>query len=222
MENENPNDVSNIDQNASSTTESNGEQVSNDSRDTVAYDTHRKLLSQRKKDKELLEDMANKLKSYEQKEMEAAGQQQKLIEALRKEAHEAKMEAKKVKQNFAWSNMESQLVSLAKDQGCSLPELLLRGMDDDDFQSIEVDENFKVNQEDAMRFIEKGKAKYSSLFKTQPKGPADMTPSSEGAKPKKRKLSDIPRAERILMLKQQLDAQGQYSSSEIQNLKEKQ
>jgi hypothetical protein len=156
-------------------------------KDMVAYDTYRKVLGEKKKRDEQLNEMADRLKSLEQKELEAKGEQQKLIEALRKDLSEKDQKLKQVHQNFAWNNLESQLKTFAASNGCKKPDALVRLMDAQDFEGIEVNDQYQVNSDDLARVVNKYKADYPEFFGRSTPKIDDLSPE---AKPKKDKPND--------------------------------
>lgn len=183
------------------TTNDSVDQVENkQKKDTVAYDTYRKVLGEKKKRDEQLQEMAERLKSLEQKEMEAKGEQQKLIEALRRDLSEKDQKLKQVHQSFAWNNLESQLKTFAAKEGCRKPDALVKLMDAVDFEGIEVDDKYHVNGEDLTRVVGKYKSEYPELFKQGTPKVDDMTPSNKVQKNEKADWRKLPLADKKKML----------------------
>ena len=174
-------------------------------KDLVAYDTYRKVLGEKKKRDEQLMSMAEKLKALEQKEMEAKGEQQKLIEALRKDLAEKDTKLKQVHQNFAWNNLESQLKTFAAKEGCRKPEALVKLMDAVDFEGIEVDDGYQVNGEDLTRVVGKYKGEYPELFAKATPSVDDAVPSKSSYKKEKPDWKKLPLAEKKKMLAKMLN-----------------
>lgn len=169
-------------------------------KDTVAYDTYRKVLGEKKKRDEQLAEMADRLKHIEQKEMEAKGEQQKLIEALRRDLSEKDQKLKEVHQSFAWNNLESQLKTFAAKEGCRKPDALVKLMDAVDFEGIEVSDSYQVNGEDLTRVVGKYKNEYPELFKMATPKVDDLTPSNKVTKNQKADWKKLPLAEQKKML----------------------
>jgi len=95
MENENPNQGSAqlqeqvSDQSASETVTENVK-TENKADNIPSYDWHRRVLGENKKYKSQLSEAQSRLEAYEQKEMEAQGKHQDLINALRDENQKLK------------------------------------------------------------------------------------------------------------------------------------
>lgn len=154
----------------SESTESSGsdqqEQEQKQQENKVAYETYRKTLDEAKKAKSKADEMARKLKEYEEKEMAAQGKSQELIESLRNQVKEKDEKLQAVVGNFAYKAVESQLKAEAIKQGCLDVDLLLKA-GASEFSKIEVDaENgFSANQDDVKRFFETTMSKHPMLFK---------------------------------------------------------
>jgi hypothetical protein len=131
-------------------------------KDSVSYDSHRKLLTEKKKaDAERVE-LARKLKEYEEKEMTAQGKTNELNESLRTQLKEKEEKLNKVVGNFAHRTVASVISAEATKQGCIDVELLMKA---GDFSAIEVNpEDFSVNEDDMKRFFETTRAKHPKLF----------------------------------------------------------
>jgi hypothetical protein len=132
----------------------------------VAYETYKRTVDEAKKAKSKVDELAQKLKGYEEKELEAQGKSQELIESLRSQIKEKDEKINKVVGSFAFRSVESQLKAEALKHGCVDVDLLLKASSSE-FSSIEVDaENgFAVNQDDLKRFFEMTIAKHPALFK---------------------------------------------------------
>jgi hypothetical protein len=150
------------------------------------------VLGEKKKRDEQLMSMAEKLKSLEQKEMEAKGEQQKLIEALRKDLAEKDQKLKEVHQSFAWNNLESQLKTFAAREGCRKPDALVKLMDAMDFEGIEVDDGYRVNSDDLTRVVGKYKGEYPELFAKAAPKVDDVSPSTGDHKKQKPDWRKLP------------------------------
>jgi len=173
-------------------------------KDQVAYDTYRKVLGEKKKRDEQLQQMAEKLKTLEQKEMEAKGEQQKLIEALRRDLSEKDHKLKEVHQNFAWNNLESQLKTYAASHGCKKPDALVKLMDAADFEGIEVNDMYQVNGDDLARVVNKYKNDYPEFFGRSTPRVEDGTPSNKVERTKS-DWKKLPLADKKKMLAKMLN-----------------
>ena len=189
------------DQTASETVK---EDVSTDSKsDNIpSYEWHRRVLSDAKKSKSQLKEAQEVIKAYEQREMEAQGKHQDLIAALRDENSKLKAGIDERDQVYMWSKRSEALRHAASQQGCVKPDHLLRLMDEDVLNPIEVDDHYNPVYEDVNRVVEgfKGNPDYAYLFRGQTHSVNTVTPASKVEKDAPRPLKDIPLAERIAML----------------------
>ena len=85
-----------------------------------SYEWHRRVLGENKKYKSQLTDAQERLKAYEQKEMEAQGKHQDLISALREENQKLKAGIDERDQVYTWSKRSEALRHVATQQGLSL------------------------------------------------------------------------------------------------------
>lgn len=158
--------------------------------DKVAYETYRKTVDAEKKAKAKADELARKLKEYEEKELAAQGKSQELIESLRNQVKEKETKLQDVVGTFAYRSVASKIREEALKQGCLDVDLLLKA-GQDEFGKIEVDaENgFSVNDSDLKNFFDNTMKKHPMLFKKAGPKIHDSAPSTQGhidgAKPKK-------------------------------------
>lgn len=155
-------------------------------KDLVAYETYRKTVDAEKKAKQKNDELARKLKEYEEKEMAAQGKTQELVDSLRTSLKDKETKFEKVVGSFAYQAVASSIKAEAIKQGCLDVDLLLKaGVDE--FSKIEVDaENgFSVNGDDLKRFFEATMTKHPMLFKRAGARIHDMAPATGGALPAK-------------------------------------
>lgn len=134
--------------------------------DKVAYETYRKTVDAEKKAKAKADELARKLKEYEEKDMAAQGKSQELIESLRSQVKEKEDTLKNVVGSFAHRAVSSRIREEAVKQGCLDVDLLLKA-GADEFSKIEVnpEDGFSVNNDDLKRFFETTVTKHPMLFK---------------------------------------------------------
>lgn len=172
------------------------------SQPTLSYDTYKRTVGEVKKVKSQLSEAQERLKAYEQKEMEAAGQHSDLIAALRAENTKLKTDVEERDQVYQWSKRSESLRSALAKQGCIKPDHLLRLMDEEVLNQIEIDDNYNPVMEDVTRIVDsfKGDPDYGYLFRGQTHSVDTVNPASRIEKPAPRPLKDIPINERIAML----------------------
>lgn len=159
-------------------------------KNTVDYRTYSKVMDKLKTREREAQEYSERLKLFEQKEMEQKGESSKLIEALRTELNDAKSKLKEVHGSYAWSTLSGQIKEQALRQNCVDPDALIKLMDKEELSTIEVDEKtYRVNQDDTQRLLEKMKQKHNYLFKGNMKSPDDMVPAS--MKKQETKITDL-------------------------------
>ena len=132
-------------------------------KDSVQYSSYQKVLGEKKKMQAEKDDLLNKLKDFEQRDLELKGKDKELIDTLRKESKEKEEKLSSVVQKFAMKQIESQLSAEAAKHGCVDPDALSKFID---VKSLEFDpENFAVNKDDLKREMEKVVKDKPYLFK---------------------------------------------------------
>lgn len=179
--------------------------VSNDDKgrteDSVSYESHRKLLIEKKNLQARFQKLESELEGFKQSDLEAKGKQTELIESLRNQLSETKKESQEIRSKFAWNTLRSQIEREAINQGCINTNAFVKLMSKDDFNSIEVDDNFNVNSDDLKRIVEKNKADYKDigLFKKEKVNVNDISTNETKAPPKP--LTELSKDELIQLLK---------------------
>jgi hypothetical protein len=146
--------------------------------DLIPYSTYKKALTEKKNVQAKIAEYEEKLKQFQQKDLEQTGKERELIDSLRKQNEELSGKLNKTQQNFAWNTLTNTIKSKAIAQGLK-PEKadkLIRFLDDDDLNSIEVDGSFNVNEQDLGRVLEKVKSEVPEFFTAGHKM-ADRVPS---------------------------------------------
>ena len=158
-----------------------------------SYEWHRRVLGENKKYKSQLSDAQARLEAYEQKEMEAQGKHQDLINALRDENQKLKAGIDERDQVYTWSKRSEALRHVARQHGCVKPDHLLRLMDQDLLNQIQVDDAYNPIAEDVNRVVEsfKGDPDYQYLFRAKTHSVDTVTPNSKVQKPEPRKISEM-------------------------------
>lgn len=176
--------------------------------DKVSYETHRRLLGEKKKMQAEFEAMKSELDKKHQAEMEQKGEEKKLIDALRKQLAEKDKALIDVKTNYTFRSLESSLMAEAVKQGCVDTELLLKAID---INSIEINDDLSINQDDLKRAISDVAAKKPILFKKKVGEVKDGVPRvNKDDLNNKVDFSKLPLAEKIKKMAE-LSAQGGYA-----------
>ncbi len=173
---------------------------STNSNDTVSYDSHKKLLIEKKNLQAKFQEQQAELDKFKQSELEATGKHEELISSLRDQLSESQNEAKELKSSFAWKTVKGQIENEALNQGCVNTSAFVKLMSKDDLKSIEVDNDFNVNADDLKRVVEQNKSSFKDigLFKKEKVNVNDVT--SSNTRPPAKPLDELSKDELIAKL----------------------
>lgn len=173
-------------------------QPANEKANVPSYEWHKRVVGDNRKLKGKLSETEAELEKYRQAEMEAKGQHQALIDALRKENSELKSANSEKDEVFSWAKRTDAIRNVAKDMGCANTNHLLRHLQAENLlNEIEVGKDYSPNRDDVSRVIEsiRSNPEYDYLFK-QAAHKADMvTPNATVEKKGPRKVEDLSKDE---------------------------
>lgn len=172
------------------------------SQPALSYDTYKRTVGEVKKVKSQNAELMERLKTYEQRDLEAQGKHADLIQALRQENQKLKQDVEERDQVYTWSRRSEGLKSELSKHGCRNSDHLLRLMDESVLNEIEVDDNYVPIKEDVARVVEtyKGNPDYQYLFKSVTHSVDTVNPQAKIEKKQPASLKEIPLRERIAML----------------------
>ena len=146
------------------------DQVESNKEDVVKYETYSKATkdlhrwkSTAKEQDAAIQELNEKLKTYELSQAENEGRKDDVIKSLRDELNQTKTQLKEKEKTYAYSVVSEQLKREAVNQGCVNPDKLIRLMSTEDLKSIEVDDGFAINSDDLSRVIAKAKEENSDI-----------------------------------------------------------
>lgn len=155
-------------------------QHSNDSdqgrTDSVRYDTYKKVLSERKRFQSEYERAQEKLKEYEERELESQGQKDKLIETYKSKASEFEKKYKTAVGSFAHKSLTEAFKTEALKAGCQ-SEYLDKLVKLTELPVEAIDEDFNPNFDVLKDLVEQSKKDNAVFFKTQASAPRVGTPT---------------------------------------------
>lgn len=147
--------------------------------DKVAYESYRKLLNEKKSRDQRLQEMEQKLKSYEESELERKGEFEKLLSQLKEENSKLKSTLQEKDRKYIMNKVHSAIKEKAVAAGCKAPDKLLRLLDDDKVNGLEVDDNYNVVESSVEYLINEAKKENDFLFKRSNANVQDGNPVSE-------------------------------------------
>lgn len=147
----------------------------------VSFESHQKLLDEKKRVQERLNALEEENKKYRQTALESEGKKDELIEELRKERSTKEEEVKTLKKTFATNVLKAELAIQAKDYGCRDVDTLFKVMDLEDLRMKYVDSDLKVDADSVKKQIEAIRESKGFLFNIENPAPRDGNPSSGGS-----------------------------------------
>lgn len=186
-----------VDPNAVS--DQNGVASGEPNQDTVKYDTYRKVLGEAKSLKQKISEYEAKEQEREQSVLAEQGKFKEALEQERKARLQTEESLKATEKAFAKKIFTKEVQELALQFGArkeALEDIVKVG----DWTSVEMDENFSVNQEQlktAITNLSKSKPYY---FSSATPAPRDVNLSSNA--PKGKSLNEMTKAEILAQLKQ--------------------
>jgi len=130
-------------------------------KDVVAYDTYRKTLSLAKKREAELDIMRGEKQALLDEKMAAEGKQTELIESLKKQVQDRDGKLKKVVGSFGYKTLSQALALEAAKEGCvNIGDLIALS----DLSTVEMDDEFNVNQDQVKEMIQRSKKERGYLF----------------------------------------------------------
>lgn len=147
---------------------------------------NRELVGEKKAMAAKLAEYESKMQSINEAKLLAEGNKDEVINSLRDQLSKIETESKEKEQAYNWNTVSSQIREAAASKGCTSPEKLIKLLETDDLNSIEVYDNYKVNTDDLDRVLNKAMKDHSDigLFKKTAKVD-DVVPGNKIASSKK-------------------------------------
>lgn len=134
-----------------------------DKKDSVSYDSHKKLLDEKKKVADENKALKERLEAIENEKLQASGKDKELAEKLRKELEEERSRAKQSQERIVKDRVENTLKSAAEKAGLTMPfEKFAKLVD---LSTVDVNaDTLEVNAKDIERVLEKAREDMPYLF----------------------------------------------------------
>lgn len=110
-----------------------------------------------------LEQMKEKMSTYEREKEEAKGNLGKVIEKLKSENQEIKKKYVEDRSNYAKSKIEDSIKMSLTKQGCKDPDTFYRLLDDTSIQALGLDEKFNPDKSEVETLVNENVKKYEHL-----------------------------------------------------------
>lgn len=163
----------------------------------VSYDSHAKLLGEKKKLQEKLGELQSQRDQWEQEKLQAEGQWKELAEKNKKLADEFKGKNLSIIKQVSEKAVRSQFAREAEKLGCLDTDLAFSAITLDD---LEITEDFEFDNQKLVSKIQDLTKSKSYLFKKNFQLPPDQIPSNGSISSKN--LSDLTENEIKQLLKQ--------------------
>lgn len=177
-----------------------GDKTNQEGGDSVSYQTHRRLLSEKKELQTKTQELQARLEALEQEKMAVEGNKDQLIESLKKQTKEASEKATRLANFFKFQVVSDKVERKAIEAGCVDPKTFVKNID---LTGIEpdIDNGFAVDEQAIQVAVENGKKNLPYFF-TQPKPKInDVVPRTINGIPDK-KPSEMSTEELLRALKE--------------------
>lgn len=159
--------------------------------DKVAYETYRKVLTEKKARDQQLSEMEQRLQEYEQRELERKGEFEGLISNLREENKNLKDKISQRDKAYIMSKVNNAIKTKAVEAGCKNPDKLLRLIEPERINSLEVDDQFNVDTKSVEYLVNEAKKENDFLFKQQRANVQDGNPVDRPVVSEDKKVKDM-------------------------------
>jgi len=157
-----------------------------ENKESVSYDSFKKVLDQRKSDQEKLRSAQSKVEEFEIRmrdiendKLAAEGKKDELIERYKGQLGEKENEVNKLKSTFGLSVLNKAIEAEAQRKGCTDPSKLMKLIDPADLKGLEIKDDFSISGESLESLVDKAQKENSFLFKTNKVIIKDEMPSNE-------------------------------------------
>jgi len=154
------------------------DEVSGQGKDTVAYDTYRKTVSEVKSLKSKLAELQAEKEAESQAKLAEQGKWKERAELAETKLKEEQKKAHMILQNFGKKALEGVVQSEALKLGAK-PEAVEDILKLADFSDVEIDETFNIKADQVSLKLKEFSTKKPYLFSTNAKGVSDVVPNSK-------------------------------------------
>lgn len=166
-------------------------------KNSVAYESYSKVLNEKKKTQEKLNEVQTRLEEYEQAKLEAEGKLKEALDNQKKLTEKFKNDNVEIVKRVGSKAAKSQFTREAEKMGCIDVEAAFQLID---FSDLEMDAEFEYDNKKLVEKLQSQAKTKSYLYKKDFKLPNDLTPSNGGKMPTK-DLSELSENELKNLLK---------------------
>lgn len=151
---------------------------------------NRELLGKLKSEKEKREEFASRLDKIEQERLESQGKYQDINKTLKEKLESAEKEKKSQIDRFRFQVIDQELSRAALESGCKKPEAVLKLLEREEKEMIQIDDSFKVDRESMAPIIDRVKEEYPMFFEKTSVPAKDVPPTREIPRQEKEKTEE--------------------------------
>lgn len=126
---------------------------------------NRELIAKMKSEREKREAVEARLDAIEQEKLESQGKYQDINKSLKERLAAVEKEKADTVNRFRFNAVDSSLRQAALEAGCEKPEAVLKLLEREEKEAIQVDENYRVDVQTVSPILERLKTEYPMLFK---------------------------------------------------------
>lgn len=156
-----------------------GEIEPNVDKNVVAYDTHKKLLGEKKKMQARLESMESSLSEFQVAKAEAEGQKDEANKLLRQRLTETEAKLKETRETYTWNKVSNAIKDVAGKHGCIISDRFINLLSEQDVNGIEMDNYGNVDMQSVEYVVEQAKKDNPRLFHSKEVRFSDGTPQKQ-------------------------------------------
>lgn len=157
----------------------------------VSRASYLKLLNEKKKERSENAKMREELEELRLQKMQAEGDKDQMIQTLSEKLKLESEQRKKQHQVYAWNSVKGQITSKAKEMGCVDTNSLIKLIDKDEINSLQINDDFTVATDQVEGLLNKAKETYSSLNLFSKKSVNVNNPSSYAPPQTGKSLSEM-------------------------------
>ncbi len=147
---------------------------------TVSYESHKKLLDEKKRIALEADTLRKRLDEYESSKLEEQGKFKESYEKAAKRSKELEDKLKLTEAKYGFKTVKSQVVAEASKAGCVDPEALVN-LYQSDLSGLDIDADFNVNAESVKTLVERAQKEKAYLFSKQAPKVHSGLPSKSGS-----------------------------------------
>lgn len=129
----------------------------------VSYDSYRKVLGEKKAMQSKYNEMQARLEQLEAERLDKEQDAEKRANDWKAKFEQTSSDLNNLKKQTVFNAIKSQVTSKASSEGCVNPEKLFRLLDSNDLKNLEVDDSYRIAEQDLTSLIDKAKTEHADI-----------------------------------------------------------